>query len=272
MATNIFGNERVSIDGFPIDVSTGETHEHDGEATEYPREEGTDAIDHVRIKPARLSLDCVVSDTPLGDLAQDSTRLGGTPSLVAYSKLLLLRATSKAVTVVTSLSTFKNMVITNLSVPRESGEPHQLHFKVDMIQAEFVQNTRKRVAVPHGNGGANLGEKLAKTAAPLVTVYTIAKVNIDTYRTSANIILVEKNGDVHFQADYPATPPPDGYVTQGVYHSFAGQYDPATAQWKNTKGQVAKLPLIGGPENQVPSGTSFIDSYNKGVLAAWNGQ
>lgn len=56
------------VDGsdlFVVDAVLSITAEHEAEATENPVEDGADITDHIRVKPIKLSLEGIASETPI---------------------------------------------------------------------------------------------------------------------------------------------------------------------------------------------------------------
>ena len=262
--------QTVLIDGYPIDVTTGETHTFPLEVTSYPVEKGADIADHVRAKPIKVSLDCIVSDTPIGAVASHATRKDGSiPSGTIYQKLLKLRQDGTPVVVSTSLDVFEDMVLSDLSVPRESGEPHQLHFKAEFTQIIFVTNNRTtvRVATPSGEGSKNLGEKLANLDAGFYIVYSV-KDSDPAAQDKANnpntAPIMHSSGFYRFRAFYPTTPAPDGYVDvdektgKRTYFPYAAKYHPGSGWRFNGTG----VPNHTNP-NQYEFGSHDVGQVNK---------
>lgn len=168
----------VTIDGFPIDVTISEEHTYESEATSYPVETGTDITDHIRPRPIVVTLEGIVSDTPLtkaavarvanGDFvagllplddASDTTAFGEAtsgllPSDDALLRLIAIRDARQPVSIETSLQIFDNMAMIGLSIPRASDNGDALRFSATFQQIRFVTNERTtiRVAVPRAKG------------------------------------------------------------------------------------------------------------------------
>lgn len=150
----------ITIDGFEIDATLSEGHDLNAEVTAYPVESGSDVTDHVRLLPITVTLDCVVSDTPIGSLA---TRRGGfsLPSDDAYAHLVSLRNAREPVTIETSLAVFENMVCTAVSIPRAAENGDSLRFSATFTQIQLITNARTtvRVSVPKAAKKVNLGNR-----------------------------------------------------------------------------------------------------------------
>ncbi len=168
----------VIIKGYQLDVAVSEDHSFDSEVTEHPVEKGADIADHVRARPITVSVEGIVSDTPIREIArpgfQDSE--GDPivlPSAEAYALLIDIRDKREPVTVQTSLQLFENMVLTSLSVPRSVGTGDALRFTATFVQIQLVTTERTVVRVRErgakkvdlGNRPATPAEKRAVTAA-----------------------------------------------------------------------------------------------------------
>lgn len=259
---NQFGLQRVLINGFPVDATVSESHDHAAEVSEYPRESGTVSSDHVRIKPLKITIEGIVSDCPLGDLATDPSRVGiAVMTQQAYSNLLLTFATTEPIDIVTSLQTYKSMVLDGLSIPRESGEPFQLHFKATFTQVTIVTNNRStiRTATPAGQKRTALGERLAKLGLSDVNVVSTSHV-ANAAAFGSQLILTGPGpsgdgsaSDQHYLFLPGIMPNADGHVDSTGYHSFyayGSQYDPKTGFWTNGRGSVTNVMPFTGVEGQ----------------------
>ena len=158
----------VFIDGYEIDVTLSEEHFFDNEVTEHPVERGADVTDHVRARPVRITLEGLVSDTPIGDLAirrKEFTLINGEafalPSDESFARLLAIRDAREPVTIETSLRSFDDMMLESLTVPRTPQNGDALRFRATFVQVQFVTNDRTtiRVAVPRAAKKVNLGNR-----------------------------------------------------------------------------------------------------------------
>lgn len=167
---------QVLIDGYPIDIARIERHEYSSEVTQRPVEKDGDVTDHVRNNPDVVTLECVVSDTPVGAIAQHETRLRDEvtqevfgeatplPSDDAYKRMLEIHRRRRPVTIVTSRDRFDNMVMKRLGIPCESSTTGGLTFEVEFVQVIIAVNRRVvvPVAVPRARSKSNLGALTAK--------------------------------------------------------------------------------------------------------------
>lgn len=154
---------RVLIDGYEIDVAVTEEHSHECEVTDHPVETGANISDHIRVRPAVVSFEGIVSDTPIGAVAIEREP-GTTPSGDAYAMLLSLQKSARLVTIRTSLATYKSMALQSFNVPREAGNGDALRFRASFKEVLLVTNERTtvRVSTPRANGKRKRGNKPSK--------------------------------------------------------------------------------------------------------------
>jgi len=150
----------IFIDGFAIDASISESHDFPSEVTMYPVESGADISDHVRNLPATVRLDCIVSNTPIGEVAE-LRREGSVPANDAYEVLIAIRDAREPVVIEDSLQRWENMVLKDLGVPRSATTGDALHFTAEFQQIEVKSNIRlqSRVSVPRAEKKRNLGHR-----------------------------------------------------------------------------------------------------------------
>lgn len=155
----------IRISGYPIDLAITEDHSFDSEVTEYPVESGADVSDNIRNKPLEITLEGIVSDTPIGAIAQDPTRKpeagAPLPSRDAYNRIIAIRDAREPVTIETSLGKFERMALTKIGIPRDRTTGKALKFTVSFKQLNIVTNSRStvRVAVPNCTGKVNGGSR-----------------------------------------------------------------------------------------------------------------
>ena len=152
------------IAGYEIDVELSADLSVSNTVTEYPVEEGVSVVDHVRAQPVRLHVEGVVSNTPIGALAQRRAQfalIGGEafafPADEARAHLLAVNEAREPVSVECSHGTFDNMVM-------ESFEPTSttddcLHFTASFVQIKFVTNERTTVRVKARAKKVNRGHR-----------------------------------------------------------------------------------------------------------------
>lgn len=146
-----------------IDATVSQQHSGENEITEHPVENGTNIVDHVRVKPDKLTIECWVSDTPISGEAS----VPGSPlSSLAYQQLLAFKTDGQLLTVTTTLRTYTSMVITSLSVPRDAKTGKALHFTCTFEQIITVSNQTVAISTtPRSQPKQNLGPKTPQLAA-----------------------------------------------------------------------------------------------------------
>jgi hypothetical protein len=162
----VSAKQKILIDGYQIDASLSESHDLDSDVTEYPVETGSSITDNTRPKPITVTIEGIVSDTPLGpvaDLRHNESGPDGsfTPSTEALAVLEGIRSAREPVSITTTLRTFDNMVMTSLSIPRDAATGAALRFSATFTEVIFVTNNRTtvRVATPSNGKQQNLGHK-----------------------------------------------------------------------------------------------------------------
>ncbi len=172
----------IYIDGYPIDAAISESVKFSSEITDHPIEAGSSASDHIRNLPDEFTLDCVVSDTPSGDIANDDTRLtpplvsldehslptaglgiaGATlPSKDAYDSLVAMHRAKKTITLECSFGIFRDVGIVSVSPTRDAKTTGGLFFSVELKQLKIVELRRVtvRVSAPIMKRPAPIGKK-----------------------------------------------------------------------------------------------------------------
>lgn len=149
-----------AIDGYLVDVFVSESPDLPAEITDYPVEEGSDVSDNIRNLPVQLRVEGVISDTPIGILAELRE---GLPANEAYELLKEIRESRRLVTVETSRDVYKNMALENLSLSDTAETGDALQFSATFKQVITVSNNREvlRTLEPRGRRKAGLGNRPA---------------------------------------------------------------------------------------------------------------
>ncbi len=162
MAVEVLSKQYVMIGDFLMDVSLNEDHSFESEVTEYPVETGATVTDNIRPRPITISMECLVTNTPIGPIRDKRGVVTDTVDN-AYEHLLKIYNAREPVVIRTSLRTFENMALTSLSIPRATGRGDDLRFTASFQQVQLIENKRtRRVAVPAAKG------KKTVVAAPKV--------------------------------------------------------------------------------------------------------
>lgn len=158
-------SRQIMIGTYIIDAALTEEHNFDSDVTEYPVEQAGDGTDNIRPKPITVTIEGIVSDTPIGKMVDirvnqgDNGQLDFTPSADALAALTAIRDARLPVPIVTSLKAYDNMAMTSLKIPRDAATGAALRFTADFQQIIFVTNNRTtvRVATPDAQRPRLLG-------------------------------------------------------------------------------------------------------------------
>lgn len=191
---NIFFNQnkRGEIGGISIDATISDEHTSACDLTENPVEEGANVTDHVQLKPVELTIEGVISDTPLdfgilnnlitgnfGAIKDTAKGIAGnftgqtTRSTEEYNKLLDLQRKREPFKVVTGLKVYENMILVKLSVNRNATTGKSIHFKADLKQIRIVSSkTAKSMNVAKGakklaSKTKSVGQKITEKLDPV---------------------------------------------------------------------------------------------------------
>lgn len=165
-------NMRTSIDGgdvgvVQLDATVNEAHERSAAVTQHPVEQGVNITDHVRPEPATISIDGVVSGTPLVNLSKIALGLPANDAPdEAWKTLLNIWRNGATVTVTTSLHSYENMVITSLTVRRDASLGKVLSCSIKFTEIIRVSTQAADVPTPVEPSQAkkkSLGKKPAQT-------------------------------------------------------------------------------------------------------------
>lgn len=185
------GAQRLSIgevgnDPIVVDASIRETHSVTGEVSEHPVESGVDIVDHYRVLPRQVSIEAVVTNTPLSTGFPGSTLVNSVIGLVegpedendkgrslnAWTELQRFFDDAVVVEIKTSLEKkhYQNMVLTSLDVTRDSDTGQVVWFTVTAREVRFVDNKfGEAIELPKtvtGQEAKNAGKKSNSNANP----------------------------------------------------------------------------------------------------------
>lgn len=224
----------ITIDGYPLDVVETIQHDLESEVTEHPVEEGDDVSDNVRNKPRELTFtNAVVSDTPIGAIAQDPTRSPTSgralPSQDAFTRLEKIWESRDTVTVVTRRKKYDRMILDKLTVPQDHKDGGALVFTAHFKQIRIVQNRRVTVAVPNLGGKQTLGTKTSALWSKKLGIKNVIFVITFGHNPDGSVdqrvvaaatkslgppVLVDQFG-AHYEV--VGGQRPDGYIRDGKY-------------------------------------------------------
>lgn len=176
------GAVRAGVGVIELDCTLSASHSYKVEATKHPVERGAKITDHLRPEPDVVTIDGLVSDTPVsrsqqtravqaagGTLQTTATQpaLFGVPGYAkeALAKLIAIKDGGILVTLATELRTYTDMAITSLEIPRDATVGESLRFTAVFEKIVIVESkvTQLRPATdPRANAKSRRGRVAGK--------------------------------------------------------------------------------------------------------------
>lgn len=152
----IYNKPKSAIGELMVDAFISESHAFSNEISEHPIDSGFSIVDHIQNKPISLSLDGIISNTPMdliGLAAIDSvnrllTKENNNFSEMSFKKIEELFAKREPITIATSLKSYPNMVLESLTIERGGGGSEYLSFKCTAKQIRIVEQERIKIPEP----------------------------------------------------------------------------------------------------------------------------
>ena len=178
----IGGGSRLSIgeaggDPIVVDASIREVHSVQGQVSEHPVETGVDVVDHYRVLPRKVEITALVTNTPISpSIIPGATLINSVIGLVngdtdpasnAWNELQRFFDEAVVLEITTSLRKYDSMVLTDLSVTRDSKTGQGLSFTASAQEIRFVE-TQEGAAISLGTTGqkAKSAKKTNSAANP----------------------------------------------------------------------------------------------------------
>lgn len=130
---------RTGIEGLEFDVAPSETHNRAWKVTDNPVERGAPVSDHIDADPATLTIEGVVTNSPIG-LDAEGARPGRAERW--WNDMLALLDQLTTVTVVTGLDVYRNMAVTSLSTTRTAMDELRVSMslkKIRLVESRSIQ-------------------------------------------------------------------------------------------------------------------------------------
>lgn len=155
----------IVIDGYTVDVAVSEDIRLVSDITEYPVETGSSITDHVRNLPIEVTIEGIVSDTPIGPLANERSFVD-LPSEEFLARLELIHVFREPIVVETTRRVYESMVLRDLSIPTDARTGNSLSFRATFVQIDLVTNDRVQINVqlPRAKKQKRLGGKNPKVS------------------------------------------------------------------------------------------------------------
>lgn len=152
-----YPDSKARLGELVIDAFIRETHAFASELSEHPVENGSSIVDHVHNKSLCISLDGIISNTPMnlvGLTAFDSAARffdgeSNDFALKAFERIEELFKKREPLSIATSLKTYDKMVLESLSVGRGGGHhADSLHFSCTAKQIQLAHQDRIKLPEP----------------------------------------------------------------------------------------------------------------------------
>jgi hypothetical protein len=132
-----FDTTRIIFDAVP-----SEEHILENVVPENPLEDGSYVNDHIANLPKKLSLDAIISDTPIDPIDPTYGRLdsGKGHSKDVYERLEDFRSQKEPMTVVTGLKVYTNMVIRSINSVRDNTG-YKISLRIELSQLKIAASS-----------------------------------------------------------------------------------------------------------------------------------
>jgi hypothetical protein len=179
----VFFNEGTPIGNVIIDATVSETHSLSATLTSHPVEVGTDITDHVKASPRKVSLEGLVSNTPVVFLASLFGQGQDPPVSTAHATFQKIVEQSEIISIQTTLQKYDNMIVTEYNVTRDASKGNALSFTLNAERVRFVESkivaAREPTPVvkPQSAAKQAQGKQPAKPVAAPKQTSILARVN-----------------------------------------------------------------------------------------------
>ncbi len=152
-----YPDSKARLGELVVDAFIKESHAFCAEITEHPVENGSVMADHIITKPFSLTIDGIISNTPMtlvGLTAFDSAKRfveGESNDMVVYAFETIedLFAKRTPLSIATSLKTYHKMVLESLTIERGGGFYNDsLHFSCTAKQIHLAHQDRIKLPEP----------------------------------------------------------------------------------------------------------------------------
>jgi len=165
---------------FEVDVDLSRSHRFEATLAESPIEDGTPVTDHVVIGPWELSLELLVTDTPIKSQAVYPAQSEVPRSQQAFARLLALFRAKTLVEVLTPYGVYSNGIITAITLPEDQQHAGSAAPSVTIKEIHIAQSQAVLVA-------ARKSTRLKKTL-PAVPVAAATKVIVTAAAAAKQVL------------------------------------------------------------------------------------
>jgi hypothetical protein len=161
LAELIFGEKKTTVDGgivgaIQFDIVREETYTDQAEITSHPVEVGSDVTDHIKMLPAILEINGVVTNTPIAFLASVTAPSPVRGSLKpsddraddAYAMLRQLQRDGVVLSLATILRDYENMVIQDLTATKSADTGEILDCNITFTEILKAKDISIQLPIP----------------------------------------------------------------------------------------------------------------------------
>lgn len=210
---------RARLNGYPIDLVKQEEIKYASQITDHPTESGQNLTDNIRRLPITISMECLVSDTPIGEMATDPTRqlelieIEGEnpasgiplPSEDAHQRLVQMWIDQLPIECECSKGVFKDCAIEDVTEVSDASTGGGLSFNIRLKQIRIITNARTQAVVAIQ----------MPTSKPVDFGLSLDKL------VDGKLVLWRKGKP---PGSSPATDPPGEIIGREVVHVIDGKY------------------------------------------------
>ena len=152
----------AKIEQLVLDASIEEMHTMTSKISQFPVEDGSTISDNIYNEPEKISIQGVVTSTPLPNSPNSSLESTIYAPRDAYDYLCRLRKNKELITVTTDLEVYKNMGITSIRIPKNTKVGGSLQFTIELEKVNIVSS--KTVPAIYLKKAQNTNKQAAPTA------------------------------------------------------------------------------------------------------------
>lgn len=190
------------ITEIPLDARVGSSYRFSSEITQYPVESGATITDHVHLRPDEITIEGMVTDTPVNELptvlglrGDNQAAPAGARTQGAFDALWTVWRNRLPLTVVTEYLVLDDMIIESLEIPKSPDRGEAIWFTLTLkkittvetltaaLPPEIVARLKRRRKKTAARTKAST--KLSKFAAQKAAQYQLGKVSTSTPGTKA---------------------------------------------------------------------------------------
>lgn len=160
----LYGDKVGEIGEVVCDALIYEEHHHQAKIAEHPVENGSIITDHVQVLPLTVSVEGVISNTPLSYIIMP-LKSTGNRAQEAFEQLETIFVARQPIAIATTLKSYTNMILESLEVKRDSRSQECLRFQCKARQIKIVGAEKILIAdkvAPKHQPSKELGKQVPK--------------------------------------------------------------------------------------------------------------